>query len=79
MPKVASTETPFTRQENSKTENKENETSVSVLIKERNWSQLSLYFEKNLGKAKTPIILKEITAFIDNCISGKEYWEPFSF
>ena len=79
LPKVASTETPFTRQENSKTENKENETSVSVLIKERNWSQLSLYFEKNLGKAKTPVILKEITAFIDNCISGKEYWEAVQF
>ena len=79
LPKVASTETPFTRHENSKTENKENETSVSVLIKERNWSQLSLYFEKNLGKAKTPVILKEITAFIDNCISGKEYWEAVQF
>ena len=79
LPKVASTETPFTRQENSKTENKENETSVSVLIKERNWSQLSLYFEKNLGKAKTPVILKEITAFIDNCISGKEHWEAVQF
>ena len=78
-PKVASTETSFTRQENSKKDNKSNEISLSVLIKERKWSQLSLYFEKNLGKAKTPFILKEITAFIENCISGKEYWEAVQF
>lgn len=58
MPKVASIEVSITRQDNSKTENIENELSVSGLIKEKNWSQLSLYFEKNLGKAKTPVILK---------------------
>lgn len=78
-PKVASIETSFTIQENSKIENKENEISVSALIKDKNWSQLSLYFDKNLGKAKTPFILKEITAFIENCISGKVYWETVQF
>lgn len=78
-PKVASTETSFTIQENSKIENKENGISVSALIKDKNWSQLSLYFDKNLGKAKTPVILKEITAFIENCISGKVYWEAVRF
>ena len=79
LPQVASTETKQTRQESSNVVKNKAEISISFLLKEKEWSQLNDYFDNNLGKAKTPAILKEITAFIENCISGKQYWETLQY
>ena len=79
LPPVVPAETKQTRQESPKAGKSDTEISISFLLKEKEWSQLNDYFDNNLGKAKTPAILKEITAFIENCISGKQYWETIKY
>lgn len=60
-------------------EKMEFEASVNTMLCNRNWDQLSIYFDQNLKKAKTPTVLKDVTAYFEYCISGTLYWETVKF
>lgn len=53
--------------------------SVATLLESKDWDILRIYFSKNLGKSKTPIILKEISTTISNIKSASSYWETVRF